>query len=304
MSTAHGVPLRANQCGKTRPLRHSHLLHQSLNTFTHAHTHTHTHTLHSLHTHTHAHTHTHTHTHTVTQDPDERVILKIAIVQGSVLDAEHQLFGSTWDLCSCLADSIAERRQVVMDSAVADAVDLTSFAALFTERSEGEYTQDVIAKCGIQSGAFRRFVALDTSHEDPHRRNTVPKRPGACGAVRRDVMWCGVGRCVRGGAGRGGDSYTHTQTHTHTHTHTNTNTNTNTNTHTHTHSHTHTLTHTTRPGTQDTLIARWRSASNMGRRPLGVLRVRKHSRSRARSSSQVRATRLRSCYPSSRRCWD
>jgi class 3 adenylate cyclase len=72
------------------------------------------------------------------READDRIILKIGLVQGVVLNTGLQTYGGTWDFCETLGRELAERRQVLMSKAVWKAADLTLFESIIESKTSAE----------------------------------------------------------------------------------------------------------------------------------------------------------------------
>ena len=49
---------------------------------------------------------------------DDKILLKIGLAHGKMLDTGMQMFGDTWDVCELLGEELGEKRQILMDSDV------------------------------------------------------------------------------------------------------------------------------------------------------------------------------------------
>lgn len=94
----------------------------------------------------------------VERDNDSKVILKIGLAEGQVLDAEHQLFGTAWEKCFYLGEDLAEKRQVLIDGPMADHVDLSEFKAMVIRQSSAKYPIEDFPRGGS-------YIILDTPPE-------------------------------------------------------------------------------------------------------------------------------------------
>ena len=70
---------------------------------------------------------------------DHRIILKIGLADGDVLDTGLQLFGDTWELCEELGEELGKKRQVLMSKGVRDRADLSEFGEIIEHETVAEH---------------------------------------------------------------------------------------------------------------------------------------------------------------------
>jgi len=73
---------------------------------------------------------------------DHRIILKIGLASGQVLDTGLQLFGPTWDLCEELGEELGKKRQILMSKEVRHAADISEFAAIIGAETPATHDGD------------------------------------------------------------------------------------------------------------------------------------------------------------------
>lgn len=73
------------------------------------------------------------------READDRIILKVGVVDGDILYTGLQLFGKAWDLCERFGEHLAQRRQVLMTTTVFEMADLSPFEGIIESKTVNEY---------------------------------------------------------------------------------------------------------------------------------------------------------------------
>eukprot|EP00940_MAST-03C_sp_MAST-3C-sp2_P000665 g665.t1 len=66
---------------------------------------------------------------------DDRILLKIGLSKGNVVNTGLQLYGDAWECCEALGEELGKKRQILMPKAMRDEVDLTSHGSVIKSES-------------------------------------------------------------------------------------------------------------------------------------------------------------------------